>query len=64
MRLREGRFGAIPYVGNKMFPSFAKINYIFGKNIIFEKKLLFLGKNLFLEKIFSIFGKNILIFLK
>jgi len=24
MRPRKGRFGAVPYIGNKLFPSFAK----------------------------------------
>jgi len=46
MRLRKGRFEAVPYVENKLFPSFGKKknlkkNYIF---FLFEKKFLFLEK--------------------
>jgi len=45
MRPRKGRFGVVPYVGNKLFPSF-------GKKRKLKKEFLFL------ENV-SIFGKNI-----
>jgi len=56
MRPRKGRFGAIPHVGNKLFPSFS-VNKIFLKK--FEKKILFFEKNSIIGKIFSIFEKKI-----
>jgi len=65
MKPLKGCFEAIPYVGNKLFPSFGKNRKIEKKNlflekILFLKKVSTFGKFLFLEKIFSIFGKNIL----
>jgi len=44
MRPRKGRFGAVPYVGNKLFPSFAKKikkQKNWKKNSIFRKKYYF-----------------------
>jgi len=56
MRPRKGRFKVVPYVGNKLFPSFGKnkiLKILFFENIfifrinifLFLKKLLNLKKN-------------------
>jgi len=40
----KGRFESVPYIGNKMFPSFGK-KKIEKKNSIFGKKYYFLTKS-------------------
>jgi len=45
MRQQKGRFGAVPYIGNKLFSSFAK-KKIEKKNSISRKKILFLQKKM------------------
>jgi len=52
MRPGKGHFGVVPYIGNKLFPSFPKKiekKFYFCKKVIFlEKYFLFLEKHNFL----------------
>jgi len=56
MRPQKGRFGVVPYVGNKLFPSFAKKRKKLKKIFYFWTKILFLKESFyFCKKIFNFF---------
>jgi len=49
---RKGRFEAIPYIGNKLFPIIWPKKELKKKILFLEKKIIFEKKILFLEKIY------------